>query len=74
MLLQPLTQMHSKAGSPRDQDGDTTYLRTLNLRDIIEVDLTKAFSDEDLINNDKLSYSVSRDGINWSETITGLRR
>ena len=71
MLLQPLTQKHSRL-DPEDQDGDTTYLRTLNLRDIIEVDLTKAFSDEDLINNDKLTYSVSRDGINWSETITGI--
>ena len=58
--------------TPQVQDGLTTYLRTLNLRDIVQVDLTAAFDDEDLINNDQLSYSISRDGVSWSEAITGL--
>ena len=44
-------------------DGITTYLRTLNLRDVVQVDLTTAFDDEDLINDDQLSYTVSRDGV-----------
>ncbi|WP_303536000.1 putative Ig domain-containing protein [Synechococcus sp. YX-04-1] len=54
------------------QDGITTYLRNLNLRDVVQVDLKTAFSDEDLINNDQLSYTVSRDGISWSDAITGV--
>ena len=54
------------------QDGITTYLRNLNLRDVVQVDLTTAFSDEDLINNDQLSYTVSRDGVSWSDDITGV--
>ena len=58
--------------TPRIQDEITTYLKDLNLRDIVKVDLTTAFSDEDLINNDRLSFTVSRDGVNWSETISGV--
>ena len=54
------------------QDGITTYLRNLNLRDVVQVDLTTAFDDEDLINNDQLSYTVSRDGLSWSESIIGV--
>ena len=56
----------------QSENGLTTYSRTLNLRDTIQVDLTAAFSDEDLINNDQLTYSISRDGLNWSEIITDL--
>ena len=55
--------------TPQDQNGEITYLRTLDLRQKVQVDLLAAFDDEDLINNDRLSYSISRDGLTWSEAI-----
>ena len=54
------------------EDETNTYWRTLNLRETIHIDLSTAFQDEDLINNDQLSYTVSRDGRTWSDAIPGL--
>ena len=54
------------------QNGINTF-STFNLRESVQVDLSAAFDDEDLINNDQLSYSSSNDnGQNWSQKITGL--
>lgn len=58
--------------TPQNQNGLITYLRTLDLRQKVQIDLAAAFDDEDLINNDQLSYSISRDGLNWSQALTGL--
>ena len=39
----------------------------------VQIDLSAAFDDEDLINNDRLSYSISsNNGLTWSQKITGL--
>ena len=59
--------------TPQIQNGIKTFLRTLNLREITQINLSEAFDDEDLINNDQLSYSIRSDnGQNWSQKITGL--
>ena len=53
--------------------GINTFLRTLNLRETTQIDLAAAFDDEDLVNNDRLSYSISTDnGQSWHQSITGL--
>ena len=56
----------------QSQNGTTTYLRSLDLRQSVQIDLSAVFSDEDVVNNDQLSYSISQDGIMWSQQISGL--
>ena len=59
--------------TPQAQNGINNFLRTLNLRESVQIDLSAAFDDEDLINNDRLSYSISsNNGLTWSQKITGL--
>ena len=62
-----------KDWTAQPQDGLTTFIRTLNLREVVQVNLKAAFDDEDLINNDQLNYTISRDnGQTWSDAIAGL--
>ena len=50
----------------------TTYSRKLDLREKSSIKLTEAFTDEDIINGDKLKHVISTDGLNWSESIKDL--
>ncbi|KZR77684.1 putative Ig domain protein [Prochlorococcus marinus str. MIT 1318] len=58
----------------RKQDsGSAFYEKNMNLRERISLDLEKIFSDEDIINDDYLSYTISGDNADtWGSSITDL--
>ena len=59
--------------TPQIQNGIKTFLRNFNLRESTQINLSDAFDDEDLINNDQLSYSIRSDNSQiWSQKINGL--
>ena len=58
--------------SAQSQSGTTNYLRSIDLRQQVQINLNATFNDADLINGDQLSYAISRDGVSWSQGISGL--
>ncbi len=54
------------------ESGGTIYSKALDLREKIVIDLESTFSDEDSIHGDELTYLVSRDGTDWSNSLKGL--
>ncbi len=54
------------------KDGNDVYSRSLDLRQRILIDLEAAFNDEDEINGDQLTYTISDGANGWSSGLGGL--
>ncbi|KZR63598.1 MULTISPECIES: putative Ig domain-containing protein [Prochlorococcus] len=53
-------------------EGNEIYSRNLDLRQRIQIDLETAFSDEDKINGDILTYTISDGDSGWSSSLDGF--